>query len=110
MKKNDLQRNIERKVTLERQRMKRFVIQVSEDIMLKAAYTAFDMSPDDLAKLRTAYRKEYQEFQHTFSDDYKYDKDVWYASEVHERDLRLILGDHYECSNDRFQRSELQSF
>lgn len=109
MKKNDLQRSTERRISLERNRMKLFTIQVSEDIMLKAAYTAFDMSPEDLLKLRDAYRQEYREFQHKFAEDYKYDKDVWYASELHERDLRLILGDYYEDLDHRLQRPDLQA-
>lgn len=108
MNKNELYRVTKGKLSLELGRVKVFAIQVSEDIMLKAAYTAFDMTPEDLVALRDAYRKEFQEWRKNLAEDCRYDKDAWYASEVHERDMRLILGDHYEDFESRFQRPELQ--
>ena len=102
MAKNDLQHRIAARIAVEKAAARIFTLQLSEDIMLKAAYTAFGSSPEELDKLRTAFRQEYHEWRIELEKDHKDDKDLWYSSEVHERDLRQILGEFYEEKDLRY--------
>lgn len=102
MPKNDLQHRIAARIAVEKAAARLFTLQLSEDMMLKAAYTAFGFAPDDLAQLRSAFRKEYHEWRLKLEEDNRDDKELWYSSEVHERELRQIMGEYYEEKDARY--------
>lgn len=104
MKKSGLLNNIAKQVAEERFWARVQAVQLSEDIALKAAYVVFGCTPEDLNKLRAAIREEYDEWCDKIDKDYKYDKQLWYSDEVHERELRSILGEYYEEKEQRYRK------
>lgn len=102
MPKNDLQHRIAARIAVEKAAARLFTLQLSEDMMLKAAYTAFGFAPEALAQLRDAFRQEYHEWRLKLEDDNRDDKELWYSSEVHERELRQIMGEYYEDKEARY--------
>lgn len=102
MAKNDLQHRIATRIAVEKAAARLFTLQLSEDIMLMAAAEEFNFSPEDLDKLRNRFRSEYHEWRLALEEDHKDDKDLWYSSEVHERNLRQILGEFYEPKELRY--------
>lgn len=106
MAKNDLKRRIDARIAVERAKARIFAVQLSEDIALKGAYTAFGFEPEALDTLRNAIRVEYEEWREKLEEDDKDDKDLWYSSEVHEREMRQILGEYYEDKEIRYGLKE----
>lgn len=100
--KNDLQHRIAARIAAETAAARLFTLQLSEDMMLKAAYTAFAFEPEALDQLRTAFRQEYHEWRLKLEEDNRDDKELWYSSEVHERELRQIMGEYYEDKDARY--------
>ena len=100
--KNDLQYRIAVREQIAREQGQHFGVKLSEDMMLKAAYVAFESTPEALDKLRAEFRNQYIEWSDKIGEDYKWDKELWYSSEVHEREMRSILGEYYEEKEDRF--------
>ena len=106
MAKNDLKRRIDATIAVEKAKERIFTLQLSEDIMLRAAHTAFGFAPEALDKLRNTFRLEYEEWRLKLEEDHKDDKDLWYSMGVHERELRQILGKYYEEQEIRYGLKE----
>ena len=102
MAKNDLQRRIALRIAEERAKARMFTVQLSEDIMLIAAEEEFGFAPEALDQLRNRFRIEYEDWREKLETDHKDDKDLWYLQEVHERNLRQILGEYYEDKEIRY--------
>ena len=102
MAKNDLQRRIGVRIAEEKAKARLFTLQLSEDIMLMAAYEEFGFAPEALEKLRNRFRNEYHEWRIKLEEDHKDDKELWYSMECHERNLRQIMGEYYEEKDLRY--------
>lgn len=71
--------------------------------MLRAAYETFHCLPEELDRLRKKFREIYHERSESIHEDSKWDKkDLWYSSEVNEREMREIMGEYYEEPDNRF--------
>ena len=102
MAKNDLQHRIAMRVAIETAKARLFTLQLSEDIMLIAAEEEFGFAPEALERLRSRFRNAYHEWRVKLEEDNKDDKDLWYSQEVHERNLRQIMGEFYEPKELRY--------
>ena len=102
MAKNDLQHRIAVRIAAEKAAARLFTLQLSEDIMLIAAEEEFGFAPEALERLRNRFRNAYHEWRLKLEEDNKDDKELWYSQEVHERNLRQIMGEYYEPKELRY--------
>ena len=102
MAKNDLQHRIAARISVEKAKARMFTLQLSEDIMLIAAEEEFGFAPEALEKLRSRFRQAYTDWRLKLEEDNKDDKELWYSMEIHERNLRQILGEFYEEKDLRY--------
>lgn len=89
----------QKKISAAKAETRKLTLLLSEDMVRIAAYEVLGASPEVQEKMVERFRAGHKDWStEVVKDD---DKDFWYSLEVHERNMREVMGDTYRPWRDR---------